>query len=247
MNITECNKRKGASYLLRQLIEHVPSLAEHMSDSPAAAEALFDHVRRILEGRHSSQYIIAAHSSDSIQGTWASCRKLPGHIAADLEHRGVDAETIKRVSIRCAKIAWCGAHRFEFEAIGHSPWMSESEQVLVVLVRDATGCALDIVAWDSKTNRLGSWLGVVWALGQGSAFVPRLSDGLSVHRTPLQWLRAGGAGIVLLNHKVARGYLRDAGPLIVEDWKHRRELAAALTQPLPRILVVPAAMMSKEG
>ena len=97
--------------------------------------------------------------------------------------------------------------------------------------------AIDIVAWEVKTRRIGTWLGRAWALGQDRVFKPRLSDGLPVHRSPVNWLRLRGNGIVPLNYRLACRYLDAAGPLIAEDEKHRAELKQALTRPAPRILV----------
>jgi hypothetical protein len=210
-----------------------------------ASDHLHEHLRQILDVGGHHQRSLPAHSSDYIEGTWASCRKISGFILAELQHQGVDRETLKKISLRRAKIVWCGVQRFEFESKGHSPWMCEGEQALLILVRDAFGRAVDIVAWDPKTNRLGSWLGGAFALGQGLIFAARLSDGLLVHRTPLEWLCAGGKGIVIFNYSMARSYLADAGPLVVENRKHRRDLEAALAHPLPRILIVPAATASE--
>jgi hypothetical protein len=212
-----------------------------VSNPGAASEHLHERLRQILEaGGHHHRYL-PAHSSDYIDGIWASCRKISGFILAELQHQGVDRRILKKISLRRAKIVWCGMQRFEFESKGRSPWMCEGEQAVLFLVRDAYSRAVDIVAWDPKTNRLGSWLGAAFALGQGLIFAARLSDGLLVHRTPVEWLCAGGKGIVIFNHNMARSYLADVGPLVVENPRHRRELAAALAHPLPRILVVSAA------
>lgn len=246
MNITACNKRNCALYLLSHLTKDVPPPVEYMSGSCAASEVLFDHVRRTLETHRQSHSNIPTHSPDSIAGTWASCRKLPGPVLNELQRQGVDQTTLNKVLIRRAKIVWCGSHRFEFVASGRSPWLHQGEHVNIFLVRDAFGRAVDIVAWDPKTDRLGSWLGATFALGQGMIFAPRLSDGLLVHRTALNWLRAGGKGAVIVNAHKARSYLNDAVPLIAEDAKHRRELQAALSQPLPRFLIASAAK-TKEG
>jgi hypothetical protein len=247
MNITAYNKRNCALCLLSHLTKDVLPPVEHMSGSRAASKVLFDHVRRTLEAHRQSHFSIPIHSPDSIAGTWASCRTLPGSVLNELQRQGVDQTTLKKALVRRAKIVWCGPDRFEFAASGRSPWMYEGEQANIFLVRDAFGRALDIVAWDPKTNRLGSWLAVAFALGQGTAFAPRLSDGLLVHRTVPNWLHAGGKGVVIVDTHKARSYLNDAGRLIAEDAKHRRELQAALSQPLPRILIASAAKTSKEG
>jgi hypothetical protein len=214
-------------------------------DPLIASGSFCEHRRRIPEGEGQHQCSSLSHSSDYIEGIWASCRKVPGFVVAELECKGINRKTLRKMPIRRANIVWCGVNHFEFGAKGRSPWTYENEQVFVILVRDAFGNAVDIVAWDLETNHIGTWLGVAYALGQASVLAGHLSAGLPVHRTPLNYLRAAGKGIVILNASTARSYLIDAGPLIAEDAKHRRELTTALAQPLPRILVAPAA--SKEG
>lgn len=220
-----------------QLIGHVLPLT--------ASGNLLDRLRQILDRSLQHQRGLSGHSPDHIEGTFASCRKPPGFVRAELQHQGIDQKTLRKVPIRRANVVWCGAHRFEFAAKGRSLWSDESEHAFVILVRDTFGQAVDIAAWDPQTNRVGTWLGAAYALGQGSVFGARLSDGLRVHRTVMNYLRAGGNGIVILNYEAARNYLTDAGPLIAEDQQHCRELTAALTHPLPRILLAPAA--TKEG
>lgn len=242
MSIDGDLRRKCASC---QLIgSMIPSTGE-VCDSPAASDSLRDRILRVLEGHDPRQHSLPGHSSDYIEGTWASCRKTPGFIMAELRRQGVDRKTFKTVSIRQANVVWCGANRFEFTAKGRSLWTHYGDQAFIILVRDAFGRAVDIVACDPRNNRLSAWLGRAYAVGQDSVLAGRMSEGLLVHRTLLNYLRASGKGIVILNYEAARNYLADAGPLIAEDPKHRRELTAALTHPLPRILVSSAG--TKEG
>jgi hypothetical protein len=237
-------KCKLASCQIGSPLDYVSSQIRNSNDLVAVPASLHDMLRLMLEESGQRERTAGAHSPEYIAGTWAACRKLPGFILNELQRQGVNATTLKKVRARRAKIAWCPSHRFEFAASGRSPWMHGGEHAIIFQVRDAFGRPVDIVAWDPKTNRLGSWLGAAVALGQGAILTPRLSDGLLVHRTPLNWLHAGGKGIVIVDAQKARNYLIDAGPLVVEDKKHRRELVTAFTQPLPRILVAPATTAS---
>lgn len=242
MLIVDHTKHKCASC---QLNASERSLTDYVRDPITTSEPHFNNPHQIPTSHDQRQRRSFCHSSDYVEGIWASCWKVPGFIVAELERKGINRKTLRKVPIRRANIAWCGANHFEFGAKGRSPWIYENEQVFVILVRDAFGHAVDIVAWDPESNRLGTWLGVAYALGQASVLTGHLSVGLPVHRTPLNYLRAAGKGIVILNASTARSYLIDAGPLIAEDAKHRRELTTALAQPLPRIVVAPAT--SKEG
>ncbi|MFC4174169.1 hypothetical protein ACFOYU_19320 [Microvirga sp. GCM10011540] len=210
--------------------------------SNAAVSAL----RRRIEGHHHDG-LQGAHTLEFIGGTLASCWEPSGFVVAQFQHQGVDKETLTKASIREGTVVWAGAYRFAFSQLCRSCGDGEGEPAFVFPIRDFNGRLVDLAAWDPKTDRFGTWLGVGWALGQNSVLRPRLSGGLPVHRTPWGWLHAGGKGIVIADTHKARNYLIDAGPLLAEDKKHSRELAAALVQPLPRILVASAATASREG
>lgn len=184
------------------------------------------------------------HTAEFIGGTWAACQKLPQSVVAQFQDQGVAPDILE--IIRVDKVAWAGS-RFEFEAACRSPWSGDAEHALLFLVRDRQGRAIDIVCWDPDTDRLGTWLGAAWAIGQATVLAPRMSEGLVVHRTPLGWLRARFRGVVILDYGRACSYLDAAAPLIAEDRKHRRELIDALMRPAPRILVAPASHPAKEA
>jgi hypothetical protein len=238
MNNMECHKRNCASCQQRQPIGNKHPF---ISSDPARTD-----LYRRIEARV-QQRTTQVHTSDYIAGILAACWPIPGFVADEFQRQRVDRKTLEKVSIHEGTIVWVNAHRFEFAQLCRSCGSGEGEPAFVIPIRDLEGRLVDLAAWNPVVKRLGTWLGFGWALGQCSVLRPRLSKGLPVHRTPLKWMEAGGSGIVILNARLARSYLIDAGPLIAEDQKHRRELAAELAQPLPRILVVSAATASKEG
>jgi len=74
-------------------------------------------------------------------------------------------------------------------------------------------------------NALGEWL-----TGAGS-----LADGpVAVHRTPLDWVRAGGDGICLIAGDQAgqATILRGLPAIVVEHADYGRELDALMRQPI---------------
>lgn len=97
---------------------------------------------------------------------------------------------------------------------------------------------IDLVAWQPKTGRLASRLGVAWAVGQGQ--VERCSLGstgpaVPIFRSPIGWLRAGRRGAVIVNWRAAASVL--AGLTIQpEDADHARELGVRLQLRRPRFL-----------
>jgi hypothetical protein len=204
-------------------------------------------LRRRIEARL-QQRRIPAHTPDYIAGILAACWPVPGFIADEFRRLGIDRTILEKVSLSEGAVVWVDAHRFEFAQLCRSCGSGEGEPAFIIPIHDFEDrCCLEYLREAPRHLALGTWLGIGWALGQSSVLRPRLSEELPVHRTPLSWLGAGAKGIVVLNVRLARSYLGDAGPLMAEDAKHRRELAAALAQPVPRILVPSTAPAAKEG
>ena len=125
--------------------------------------------------------------------------------------------------------------RFEFA--GHT-LPEDLQSAMIIAALDQFGSNCDLVAWSPETGAIGTWYGRAAMLGAENLFAPRL-DGpaLPVHRSPLEWLRAGRWGVVPIDIRQAAPLLRDAGPLGAADLRHRAELLGALATRLPRILV----------
>jgi hypothetical protein len=99
---------------------------------------------------------------------------------------------------------------------------------------------VDIAVWQPRTARLGSYFGRAFALGQDqidSAATYFAEGGLLVHRSPLDWLRAGRKGIVIMRPEWAAERLRNVPRLIAADVGHGRELRRLLTPKIPEIFV----------
>lgn len=233
----EHHKRNCASCQQRQPIGN----KHPFISSDTARTELYRRIKARVQPRTTQ-----AHTSDYIAGVLAACGPIPGFVADEVERQHVDRKTLEKVSISEGTVVWADPHRFEFAQLCRSCGNGEGELAFIIPIHDFEDRLIDLAAWDPSAKRLGTWLGFGWALGQGSVLRPHLSEGLLVHRTPLKWMEAGGSGIVILNARLARSYLGDAGPLIAEDGKHRRDLAAVLAEPLPRILIAPAATVSKE-
>ena len=98
---------------------------------------------------------------------------------------------------------------------------------------------IDAIAWRPTTGRLAAWLGVGFALGefQISDHVDNDSTALAVFRSPLDWLRAGCEGIVIVRKTFAHIVLKKIPLLLAEDESHRIELVGMFPFGGPRILV----------
>jgi hypothetical protein len=161
-----------------------------------------------------------------------------------LVQQGVPTSALSHpMPLRAADIVWVAEGRFEFP--NYLPCDALRECALLFLVEDSGGAPLDIVAWAPSTDRIGSWLGYAWGLGEETIYAPRLECvALPVWRSPLDWLRANRRGVVLLKPQLAAQFLRDVGPLMAEDVEHGLELERQLTIAAPRI-VVPASCVRR--
>ena len=110
---------------------------------------------------------------------------------------------------------------------------------LIFLARDDLGDCCDLVAWNSSRRKIASWFGAAALLGADDILAPRLTPegALPIYRTPLEWLRAGREGVVIVEACRAALELRDFGPLAAEDQIHGLELQRLFRRTEPEIYV----------
>lgn len=100
------------------------------------------------------------------------------------------------------------------------------------------GAILDVVAWAPKTGETATRFGVGAMLGKGQIGCEgRGTTGLAmpIWRTPLNWLRAGRRGLVVIDDTVAAHLLAGIA-VAAEDRDHVRDLERRLRVPGPRIV-----------
>lgn len=132
--------------------------------------------------------------------------------------------------MRRASVIFDGAN-FDFPDEAQGSDMAPAAAIVIVCYEHGT--PVDLLAIRLAPFAAASWLGRVAILGEddiaGQARV-------RVFRTPIDWLRGGCDGVVILNTGVARDRL--AGKEVVaQDVEHGRWLKNALSFPPPRILV----------
>ena len=170
-------------------------------------------------------------------GVFDSHNSLRPHEGAELVALGIPADALAGpVPVRSGYIVF-DQLGFEFEQ--HHPHGTEGVRAFLFLITDGQDVARDVVAWSPSLNKLTTWLGRAWALGEDAIYRPRLSPQaeLPVWRTPVGWLKAKRKCLCLVRPKAAAHYLDDAGPLLAEDMAHGAELKQLLTRPAPRILI----------
>lgn len=94
---------------------------------------------------------------------------------------------------------------------------------------------VDAAAWEPSTGRMATRLGNGAALGQaliGTAGWGTTGRSLVVRRSPLDWLRSGRRGLVIVDPILAAHILAGRA-LRAEDDAHRRELKRVLRLPPP--------------
>jgi hypothetical protein len=122
--------------------------------------------------------------------------------------------------------------RYTTKAIGENP-----VPAFIVPITTSRGPWIDLVAWNPSTERLATWLGRAFALGEESLSPPHLEP-IAIFRTPLGWLRSERHGIVIVQPHLAWSRL-DAVPVFGEDAEHERYLVRNLSRRFKPKIVPP--------
>ncbi len=179
------------------------------------------------------------------------------HVVAEFERcdllRQADLDRLKAAGVpimamvqsrfgqgRCLKRARVvldsSGRRFEFERF--SRFHIDADAAFIILALDLDGQPADLVAWrPDPRGFLGSWLGRAPLLGEEQLEMPRLDLPLRVHETPLEWLKHGREGVVVIDPKMAAPALIDAAPLAVSTPAFAVRLRNMLHRTPPRIVV----------
>lgn len=122
-----------------------------------------------------------------------------------------------------------------FELTRNMRDQSSSTLAIIIPVREG-GRTVDLCAWDLNNGTLATWRGAP-LLGQDVICAPRIeADGVRVYVDPVEWLRAGRRGIVVIDATGARWRLAEER-LIVRDADFGRRLRHMLRIPEPRVFV----------
>jgi hypothetical protein len=117
-------------------------------------------------------------------------------------------------SLYTVKAAWV---RFDGAGFDFEPG---GDPALIFKCEDR-GETIDLAAWSARTNKLATWRHAAFALGDvDQCFNPATwfdGGGLHIHADPLDWLRAGQAGIVILKPELCWGHLRHVPRVICSN------------------------------
>jgi hypothetical protein len=107
---------------------------------------------------------------------------------------------------------------------------------MIFIINDHTGGVIDLAAW-APPQPPALWMARGSMLGAENLFGFRMREALEIHPTPLEWLRAGCRGVVIINPQKSADLLRRAEPLQASSFAHGRTLRKLLEVRPPRILV----------
>lgn len=145
--------------------------------------------------------------------------------AAYLRDNGLDDRSVEACAgvLGLARTELLPGRLFDFRRDGFV------SAVIEVFDRDDE-TVLDLLAWPvDRPEHFATMFGTAAVLGSArieSRATYHLDRPLRVFRTPLSWLQAGGAGVVLIDKAAGAAALADAlGPIAGEDVQHARELA----------------------
>ena len=103
----------------------------------------------------------------------------------------------------------------------------EGERALTFRAEDR-GEVIDLIAWQPRTNKLASWRGQAFCLGDMDDILNPATHfaggALRVHATPLDWLLADREGIVIVRPDLAPAYLANCRRLSCLSQAHARQV-----------------------
>jgi hypothetical protein len=137
--------------------------------------------------------------------------------------------------VKTDQVTFLKDERFEFERYRHSE--SPADKAVIIVARGETSEPVDLVAWCPANGHFAPWLGRVAILGAHVISEPRLNAPLMVFPSPIEWLRAGRRGVVILNLVLARSLLCAEQPLGVNNLDFGFALRKQLIPPSPRIMM----------
>ena len=159
----------------------------------------------------------------------------PDQTALDwLRDRGVAIDAITSPwGVRVARVVFDGAR--------YAPAPRVGSFAFIFAIID--GDIIDAAAWEPKTGKIASRFGIGALLGEGQIGRDQLGTmgrALPVWRSPLEWLRDGRKGVVIVDAQRAAHVLAGA-TIKPEDDFHRRELKRLLRVPPPTFATSKAA------
>ena len=143
-----------------------------------------------------------------------------------LIHRGISLDAMMDPSpIKKARVRFLRCRRFEYAYPDEAG--PDVTKAITIPSFDEDGVLIDVVAWCPADDRFASLYGTCPVLGADVIAFSHVA-GLSVFRSPLNWLRTNRNGVVLIDKQAAAWRLAGI-PVFGEDAAHDEELDRLLT------------------
>jgi len=174
------------------------------------------------------------------QADWTECA------AKYVTENDLDLEEI------CAKAGVFAVLPLTFAANGLFDFGGTVVGAVIEVYAENAETTIDLCAWRTDhPQTFATAMGAASVLGSANIANPAswaFDQHLAVHRTPLEWLKAGGQGACILDHRYALHELGQAlGPLLAQDEKHAADLRRLLCRsPVdPAQIIYPRNTISK--
>jgi hypothetical protein len=99
----------------------------------------------------------------------------------------------------------------------------------------------DLIAWSPRSGKIGSWRGTAAFLGDPEQIdnpATYFAGGkLTIHTSPLQWLKANREGLVIVRPELAYVYLRNVPSVFIEDISLARNFKTWVQPPKPTVRI----------
>jgi hypothetical protein len=102
------------------------------------------------------------------------------------------------------------------------PWPIRATECSLVFRADDCGEPVDLIAWLPELDIFVPWIGTGFCVGDADDCLT--ASELRIHATPLDWLRAGRDGIVIVRRELCHTYLRNCRRLLFTDPYHKERV-----------------------
>lgn len=206
----------------------------------AAGIAGYNHIEQAQQADLTSRCFGASSNFSEIVAEYRLCGLPSDDVLCGLARAGVDlAALIQRWQNRplnvprIDRVIFDNRDGFEFARYRSD---RRGTGAMIFVVRDHIGDVIDLAAW-GPPRPLALWIARGSMLGSENLFGFRMREALEIHPTPLEWLRAGCQGVVIIDPQKSTDLLRRAAPLQASSVAHGRALSRILEVRRPRILV----------
>ncbi len=156
---------------------------------------------------------------------WLVAQDVPGRALGNADQHG---DVLKLAYGSTTNDAW----------FGQQP---DGQPHIAILIYAWPDDPIDIAVWQPRTGGIGSYFGRAAAFGEAQIENPAtysFGGGLTVHKTPLEWLIAERKGICIIRPERVAARLSKVPKLIAADVAHGRQIEKLIQPRMPQVCVL---------